>query len=198
MTFSAFFGDIKENFQFNAEKAKIQLSEKCVDPHSAGGGGEGYSGESLVGVWLYQTQRGACGIGLGLGLVGWGQLVSDQKMSFFHTRFPVQHLKSIPVFRPGHLELMSSLLKIRTPTKRFLKIYFEFASPGITISFLLIWSSNDKYIHTLSKFPRKPYPIPDQKSKVYTCFYTKTMQKRYPLGRHIPIFILSDTPKVVY
>lgn len=23
-----------------------------------------------------------------LGLVGWGQLVSDQKMSFFHTRFP--------------------------------------------------------------------------------------------------------------
>ena len=23
MTFSAFFGDIKENFQFNAEKAKI-------------------------------------------------------------------------------------------------------------------------------------------------------------------------------
>ena len=42
--------------------------------HAPQGGreGEGYPGESLVGVWLYQTQLGARGIGIGLGLVGWG------------------------------------------------------------------------------------------------------------------------------
>ena len=28
--------------------------------------------------------------------------------------------------------------------------------------FLLIWNWNDKFLHTLPLFPRKPYPIPDQ------------------------------------
>ena len=28
--------------------------------------------------------------------------------------------------------------------------------------FLLICNWNDKYVHTLQKFPQKPYPIPDE------------------------------------
>ena len=39
MIFSAFFGDIKKIVQFNEEKAKVWLSEKCVDPQSLGGEG---------------------------------------------------------------------------------------------------------------------------------------------------------------
>ena len=59
--------------------------------------------------------------------VSWlGYLVSDQKMSFFHTRFRTQHLKSIPVFRPGHLELMSSLLRLGHQQKDFLKSVLNF------------------------------------------------------------------------
>ena len=83
---------------------------------------------------------------------------------------------------------MSSLLRLGHQQKDFLKSVLNFHHLVLLfLSFLFIWSSNDKYIHTLSKFPRKPYPIPDQKSKVYTRFYTKTMRKRYPSGRHIPI-----------
>ena len=32
----------------------------------------------------------------------------------------------------------------------------------ISISFLLIWNWNDKYVHTLPMFPQKLHPIPAQ------------------------------------
>ena len=33
-------------------------------------------------------------------------------------------------------------------------------------------------------------PIPDQIGKVYTRFQTKTAQKPYPMGKHIPIWLI--------
>ena len=41
----------------------------------------------------------------------------------------------------------------------------------------------DTFIHSY-EFPRTQFQT--QMGKVYTCFQTKTAQKRYPLGRHIP------------
>ena len=55
-------------------------------------------------------------------------------------------------------KIMSSLLTLERKQK-ILQIHFEFAY----FSFFLIWNWNDKYVHTLAKFSRKPYPISDQK-----------------------------------
>ena len=121
--------------------------------HTPQGGGEGYSVESLVG--------GVVIAGFRPKNVIFPHSFSDLA-SKIHTRFQTLPLGTYVI-----------ITQIRTPTKRFLKIYFEFSSPSITLSFVFIWSSNDKYIHTLSKFPHKPYPFPDQKSKVYTRFRPK-------------------------
>ena len=48
---------------------------------------------------------------------------------------------------------------IRAQTKKFFEsIYNSY----ISLSFLLIWNWNDKYVDTITWFPRKPNPIPDQ------------------------------------
>ena len=55
---------------------------------------------------------------------------SQTKKCHFHTRFhtfQTSLLKSIPVFRPGIGRNYFIITKIRTPTKRFLEIHFEFA-----------------------------------------------------------------------
>ena len=78
---------------------------------------------------------------------------------------------------------MSSLLRLGHQQKDFLKSVLNFHHLVLLfLSYSFGVQNNDKYIHTLSKFPRKPYPIPDQKSKVYTRFYTKTMRNWYPSG----------------
>ena len=45
----------------------------------------------------------------------------------FHTRFQTWHPKSIPILRPGIGRNYVIITWIRTPTKRFLEIHFEFA-----------------------------------------------------------------------
>ena len=74
---------------------------------------------------------------------------------------------------------MPGLLRLEQQQKRFLKFHFQFAY----FSLLLIWNRNDKYVHIL------PYslenPIPDQNGQSLHRFQTKTVQKLYPLGRHI-------------
>ena len=122
-------------------------------------------------------------------------LISDKKNVIFRTRFQIWPLKSIPVFRPGgdhktqhkywhETEIMSS-----SATKRFLKIHFEFAYYTFFLIQLEFW--NDEHIDTPPQFLRKLYPIPDQKwAKCILVFQTKTEQKPYPMGRHIPIWLL--------
>ena len=41
--------------------------------------------------------------------------------------------------------------------------------------------------------PSKPYPIPDQNGKMHTRLQTETAQKPYPLGRHIPIWLIQGS-----
>ena len=51
----------------------------------------------------------------------------DQKVVFFHTRFQTWPLKSIPVLIPGLGRNYVIITEIRTPAKRILKIYLDFA-----------------------------------------------------------------------
>ena len=101
------------------------------------------------------------------------------KNVIFHTR----PLKSIPVFRPGlWAEIMLSLLRLeRKQTSNpfqiciFLFLYYSF---GIETINMFIHSRSSLENHT--RFQTKM-------GKVYTRFQTKTAQKPYPMGRHIPM-----------
>jgi len=60
------------------------------------------------------------------------------KSVIFHTRFRTKTLKSIPVFRPGLLDIVLSLLRWERQIKDFsLKIHFEFVYYSIFLSFHL-------------------------------------------------------------
>ena len=87
---------------------------------------------------------------------------SQTKKCHFHTRFhtfQTSLLKSIPVFRPGIRGNYFIIIKIRTPTKRFLK---SISKSHIILPFWFIWNWKDKYVYTLPWFLRKPYSIPDR------------------------------------
>ena len=98
--------------------------------------------------------------GVLLGILGWGVPPSSILNVIFHTRFQTWPLKSIPIFRPDLLEIMSSLLRLEQQQKKTSKKCILISH--ISLSFLLIWNGNDKYVHTLPWLPRKPYPISDQ------------------------------------
>ena len=74
---------------------------------------------------------------------------------------------------------MSSLLRLKRQQDDFFK---SFWSLHITLSFLVIWSWNDKYVHTIPQFPRKPYTIPDQNGQNLSPFSDQNGAKTKPLG----------------
>ena len=126
-------------------------------------------------------------------------LISDKKNVIFRTRFQIWPLKSIPVFRPGgdhktqhkhwhETEIMSSLLRLNVQQIDFLK---SISNSHITLSFLFIWNSEatNTLIHHRSSFVNHNR-FQTKMSKVCTLFQTKTEQKPYPMGRHIPIWLL--------
>ena len=103
----------------------------------------------------------------------------------FHTRFQTRPLKSIPVFRPCcWAEIMLSLLRLERKQENSsnpfrIRIFsFLFYSFGI--------ETINTFIHSRSSL--KNYTRFQAKmGKVQTRFQTKTAQKPYPMGRHIPI-----------
>ena len=81
---------------------------------------------------------------------------------------------------------MSSLLRLKRQQDDFFK---SFWSLHITLSFLFIWSWNDKYVHTIPQFPRKPYTIPDQNGQTLYPFSNRNGTKQHTLWRGgIPIW----------
>ena len=72
-------------------------------------------------------------------------ILFQTKNVIFHTRFQTWSLKTI--------EIMWSLLRLEQQENR---------NSHTSISFLIIWNWNDKYVHTFRQFPRKQYLIPDQ------------------------------------
>ena len=64
----------------------------------------------------------------------------------------------------------------------------------ISLSYL-IWNWNDKYVHTLQWFPRKPYPIPDQFGQSVHPFSNKNDAKTLPDGAaHTKIAHIREYP----
>ena len=149
--------------------------------HTPQGGGEGYSVESLVGVWL--------------------QLVSDQKMSFFHNRFLTQHLKSIPVFRPGHLELMSSLLRLEHQQRDFLKSILNLHHLLLPfVSYLFGVQVRNTFIHSQSSLINHTR-FQTKRAKSIPVFRPKQCKNdilHFGAAHTYMASILSDTLKIVY
>ena len=73
---------------------------------------------------------------------------------------------------------------LRLEAKKFLKFV---SNSHISLSLLLIWNWNDKYVHTLPLFPRKPYLIPDQNGQSVYPFPDQNGAKTLPGGQYIPI-----------
>ena len=115
------------------------------------------------------------------------------KNVIFHTRFQTRPLKSMPVFRPGLL-IGTNYVIITWPLEhkqKIIQIHFRMFS----LSFLLIWKWNAKYIHTLCSSLENHTWCQAKNGKVYTHFQTKTVQKPYTMGRHIPIWLIQwSTP----
>ena len=94
--------------------------------------------------FFIQVKFSSCrGVGALLGIFSGGMLPdtpnpnlnTNQKMPFFHIRFQTRPLKSIPIFRPGLQEIVSSLPRLECQQKDFLKPILNLL---ITLSFLLI------------------------------------------------------------
>ena len=97
--------------------------------------------------------------------------ISDQKMPF-----------SRPVFRPRlQAEIMLVLLRLECQ-QRNSSNSVRFSNSHISLSSLLIWSWNGKYVHTLPLFPRKPSPIPDQNGQSVYPFSNQNGAKTLPDG----------------
>ena len=109
------------------------------------------------------------------------------KNVIFHTCFQTRSLISIPVFIPGlWAEIMSSLLTLELKQKKILQIHFEF-------KYFPFFLWNNKLIRSYTPIvPSKT--IPDSRPKwakfIYTHSQTKKAQKPYPLGWHIPIWLM--------
>ena len=61
-----------------------------------------------------------------------------------------------------------------------------------SISFLLIWNWNDKHVHTLRNSLENHTRLQTKMGKAYTRFQTKTAQKTYLEGQHIPIRLIPQ------
>ena len=138
-------------------------------------GGGGYSWEFLVGVCrpvlqiltLFQTKK-----------CHFPHLFSDLK-------------KFIPIFRPGggnKTQHYMFTIKQKLCHHPFLICILHFLSysVGIETTNTLIRNRSSFINHTR---------FHTEMSKVYTRFQTKTAQRPYPLGRHIPIWLISGSKR---
>ena len=78
---------------------------------------------------------------------------------------------------------MLSLLRLESKQK-ILQIHFEFAFFFLSYSFGI--ETINTFIHSRSSLANHTR-FQTKMGKVYTQFQIKTAQKRYPMGRHMPI-----------
>ena len=148
--------------------------------------------------YCFRTQRGTPGNsweGVSPGCLNPDPINSDKNV-IFHTRFQTWQLKFIPVFRPGlKAEIMSWLLTLKRQQNYF---YSPISNSDISLSPLFIWFWNDKYVYTLTQFPRNPYPIPEQnKQSVYQFSYRKGAKTISFGAAQVPIWLIQgSTPPV--
>ena len=141
------------------------------------GGGGGYSWEFLVGFAPARPPPPP-------GKSCWG--VPPPGSLIFPIRFQTRSLKSVPIsdlaFRQKlcchYLDYSANKKNSSNPfqIRIFLFLFYSFGIETITSSI----------IHSLSSLKNHTW-FQTKMAKVYTRFQTKTAQKRYPMGRHIPI-----------
>ena len=116
------------------------------------------------------------------------QTRSQTKKCHFPPRFQTRPLKSITVFRPGlQTEIILSLLRLGRKDKNYSNLF------GSRIFLLLSYSLGIVTIKMLIHFRsslENPTRFQTKMGKVYIRFQTKTAQKPYPMGRHIPIWFI--------
>ena len=80
------------------------------------------------------------------------------------------------------------------------KIFFKSISNShISLSFLLIWNWNDKYVHTLRSFLESHTPFQTKMGKVYTRFQTQNGAKTLPEGvAHTYMAYIREYPRVSF
>ena len=78
-------------------------------------------------------------------------------------------------------------------TARTKKLFNAFWIRKFLFLSLLIWNWNDKYVHTLCSSLENHTLFQTKMGKVYIRFQTKTAQKPYPMGRHIPIWLIKGS-----
>ena len=78
------------------------------------------------------------------------------------------------------------IAEIKTTTKRILNIHFEFAYYAFLLIHLELKRRTHGYTSSFVNHTRFQTLIQTKMGKIYTRFQTKTVQKPYPLGRHIP------------
>ena len=103
-----------------------------------------------------------------------------------------------PVFRPAlynpysisdlAFTKLSSLFRLEQQQKTVLKIHFEFAYFSFFLSFSFGIETRNTFVHSRSTLGYHTR-FHTEMIKVYVCFQTKTAQKPYTLGRHIPIWL---------
>ena len=163
--------------------------------HSLGGGFPWQFGmlpETLI---LSQTKIPKGGGGVGTPGNSWWKCAAQFSKSWpyfrtknviFHTRFQTRSLKSVPIsdlaFRQKlcyhYVDYSANKKNSSNPfqIRIFLFLFYSFGIETITSSI----------IHSLSSLKNHTW-FQTKMAKVYTRFQTKTAQKRYPMGRHIPI-----------
>ena len=69
-------------------------------------------------------------------------------------------------------------------------IYFVYFSFSLTIYSPRLLGRKIKFLSFRERSPDNQTQFQTKMFKIYTRFQTKTTQKPYPLGRHIPIYLI--------
>ena len=103
------------------------------------------------------------------------------KKCHFHVRFQTWPLKSTPILRSGLWEIISSLLRLEQPQKRFLKIHFELEYFSLFITHL-DYETINTFVHSCSSFENHTQ-FQTKMSKVYSLPRTQTSLFRWKCTR---------------
>ena len=91
-------------------------------------------------------------------------------------------------------KIMLSLLRFQRKQK---KLFKSISNSHISLSFLLIWNKNDKYVYTVPQFPRKPYPISDQNGQSVYPFSDQNTQRDRAAHTYIAYIREYPLPRVI-
>ena len=119
-------------------------------------------------------------------------LFQIKKCHFPHPFSDMEVVTKRNITRLHKTEINVIIAEIKTATKRFLEIHFEFE---YYTSFSFIWNWNDEHIDIQPWFLRKPYPIPDQNGQNLYPFSDQNCAKALSSGAaHTYMAYIRDYP----